>query len=191
MRNSPPGMGRRSSGVIFEYRELQLAIVIVHAVEDHTDLVADRELAAGALPYDLANVLLISVLIAGQAVDRDQAFHVEVGQLDKEAVLGRADDEAVEILAYAAGHELYLLPLDQLALGVGGAALRLRTLLGDVAHFLFGERRSGMRLLQQRAQEAVNHQVGIAADGRREMRVRAGSQREVADIFDAVARLLE
>ena len=44
---------------------------------------------------------------------------------------------------------------------------------------------------QHGAQQPVNHQVGIAADGRGEVRVRLGRQREVAGVVRAVARLLE
>src|ERR1043165_1424320 len=113
MRNSPPGIATRSLGLIFEYRELQFPFVRIDAVEDDAHLVADGELAAGALADDLADVLLISVLVARQRVDRNEAFDEEVGQLDEDAVLGGADDEGVEILADPLGHELHLFPVDQ------------------------------------------------------------------------------
>src|SRR3954466_8853805 len=76
MRNSPPGIATRSFGfgLIFQNVELQLAFVRVNAVEDDARFIADRKLAAGALADDLADVLLISVLVAPQRVDRDQAF---------------------------------------------------------------------------------------------------------------------
>src|SRR2546423_12780371 len=106
MRNSPPGIAIRSFGLIFQYGELQLAFFRVDAVEDDAHFVADGKLATGALADDLADVLMISVLVARQRVDRDQAFDEEVGQLDEDAVLGGADDEGVEILADALGHEL-------------------------------------------------------------------------------------
>ena len=46
-------------------------------------------------------------------------------------------------------------------------------------------------LRQGGQQQPVHHQVGIAADGRSEVRVRLGGQREVAGVVGAVARLLE
>src|ERR1019366_9757955 len=113
MRNSPPGSLTRFSGLgcfvhIFEYGELQLALVAIDAVEDDADWIADGEFAAGALAHDFANVLLISVLVAGQAVDGDESFDEEIGEFDEEAVFGGGDDEGVEIFADATGHELDL-----------------------------------------------------------------------------------
>jgi len=74
MRNSPPGISIRSSGFILENGKLQLAFVGVHAIEEYSHPVADRKLAPRALPHDLADVLLISVLIAGQRVDGHEPF---------------------------------------------------------------------------------------------------------------------
>src|ERR1039458_10228342 len=67
MRNGPPGMRTRSFGLIFQYRKLQLALVGVNSVEEHAHAIADGKLAARALAHDLADVLLISVLVAGQS----------------------------------------------------------------------------------------------------------------------------
>src|ERR1035441_610775 len=92
MRNGPPGMWTRSFGLIFQDRKLQLALVSVHAVEEHAYAIADGKLAARALAHNLANVLLISVLVAGQRVDGDQPFDEQVGQLHEEAVFGGADE---------------------------------------------------------------------------------------------------
>src|SRR5690348_5168550 len=98
MRNSPPGMGTRSFGFIFQQGELQLAFIGVHAVQDYADLVADGKLAAGTLAHDLADVLLISVLVARQSVDRDEPFDKEIGQFNEETILGGTDDQGVEVL---------------------------------------------------------------------------------------------
>src|SRR4051794_38470830 len=74
IRNRPPGIATRSSGRIFENRELEFAFVAVHAIEHYAQFVADGKLAARALAHDLADVLLISVLITGQRVDGHEAF---------------------------------------------------------------------------------------------------------------------
>src|SRR5450759_5474381 len=110
MRNSPPGIATRSLGlgileVQLEYRELQLAFVAVHAVQDDPHLVADGPFAARAFAHHLADVLLISVLIAGQGVDGYQAFDKQVRQFHEETVLRCGDHERVEIFPDAAGHE--------------------------------------------------------------------------------------
>jgi hypothetical protein len=112
----------------------------------------------------------------------------EVGQFHEEAVFGGGNDERVEILAHAVGHEFDLLPLDQLALGVGGAAFGLRAFVGQrLEIFLAGRGLAG----EDGAQQAVHHQVGITAYGRSEMGVGLGGEGEVADILRAVARLAQ
>src|ERR1019366_5540288 len=85
MRNSPPGIGTRSLGLIIYKGELQLVLIAVHTVQNHPHLVAYGEFAARALAHHLAHVLLISVLIAGQSVDGDQALDKQVGQFHEEA----------------------------------------------------------------------------------------------------------
>src|ERR1035437_8957316 len=186
MRNSPPGIATRRFGCIFEYRELQLPFVAVHAVQDDPHLVAAGPFAARAFAHHLADVLLISVLIAGQGVDGHQAFDKQVRQFHEEAVPGGGDDQRVEIFPDAVGHELDLLPLDEFAFGVGGAAFGLRTLVGQRIQVFFARSRFAG---EDGAQQAVHHQVRIAPYGRSEMRISFGGQGEVADIFRAVAGL--
>ena len=74
-------------------------------------------------------------------------------------------------------HELDFLPLHQFALRFGGAALGFRGRFGDGAHI-------GVVhvAVQMRGEDAVDDQIGIAADGRREMRIAGRGQREMADV---------
>src|SRR5437588_621718 len=81
-----------------------------------------------------------------------------------------------------------LLPLDQLALGLVSAALRLRALLGNSAQIELGNR--GLSI-EHGGQQPVYNQVRIAPDRRREVRVSLGGQREVSGVVHAVARLLQ
>ena len=46
----------------------------------------------------------------------------------------------------------------------------------------------GLAALAQGAQGAVHHEVGIAADGAREVRVHVGGQAEVAEVLLVIAR---
>ena len=86
-------------------------------------------------------VLAPGVAVVAQGVDGHEALDEQVGQLDKEAVLGRVEDKGGKLLADAVLHEANLLPLDQFALGLGGAALGLAGLFGDLGEFGFGDGR--------------------------------------------------
>ena len=71
----------------------------------------------------------------GEGLDGDEALDEEVVELDEEAVLGAGEDGGLEVFADAVLHELDLLPLHQLALGVVGAALGLGGFEGDGGEF--------------------------------------------------------
>ena len=120
-------------------RELELALLGEDAVEDHLDAVAGAEAAAGALAHDFVRVFAPGVAVAAQGVDGDEALDEEIGELDEEAVFGGVEDKRGKLVADAVLHEADLLPLDQLALGFGGAALGLAGFVGDLGEFGLGD----------------------------------------------------
>ena len=69
-----------------------------------------------------------------KSVHGDQSFNKQIGQLDEESEAGGVGDESLKFFADAVDHKLRLLPFDELAFGVGGAALGVGIGLGD-----FGE----------------------------------------------------
>ena len=101
--------------------------------------VAGAETAAGALAHDLMGVFAPGVAVAAQGVDGDEALDEEVGKLDEEAVFGGVEDECGKFVADTVLHETNFLPFDQLALGVGGAALGDARFVGDLGEFGLGD----------------------------------------------------
>ena len=127
--------------LFLDQRELQLAFLGEDAVENHLDAVAGAETAAGALADDLVCVFAPGEAVAAQGVDGDEALDEEIGELDEEAVFGGVEHQGGKLVADAVLHEANLLPLDQLALGLGGAALGLAGFFGDLGEFGLGDGR--------------------------------------------------
>ncbi len=154
----------------------------------------------------------IEALLAGkflQPVDTDEAFHENVDEFDEETELLHGDDQRVIFLAEMAFHELGGLPLDEFAFGGVRPALRFRAFRGDAFEFgaaVGAEHRygfffagfhdngaGGLRrgIFERPFQDAMHDEVGIAADGRREMGVFLDGESEVPQCVGGVARLLE
>ena len=81
-------------------------------------------------------------------------------------------------IADAADHEFDFLPLDEFALGFGGAAFCVGAVVGEIAQGCG----VGLAMVEEGAQETVDQEVRIAADGRGEVGVGIGRKREVADV---------
>ncbi len=118
-----------------------LAFLREDAVENHLHTISCAEAAAPALADDLVRVFAPGVAVVAQRVDGDQALDKKVGELDEEAVFGGVEHQGGKFLADAVLHEANLLPLHQLALGLGGAALGLAGFLGDLRELGFGNGR--------------------------------------------------
>ena len=84
-----------------------------------------RYTCAGVLAAQHVRALDEPVVVVGHRRDVDHAFDEVLDQLDEQAEGGDAGDVAVELVADLVRHEADLLPLDQLALGLGGAPLAL------------------------------------------------------------------
>ena len=115
----------------------------------------------------------------------DESFAAGVFQLDKEAEIGDAGDEAGEDLAEMVLHPHGLVHLDRVAFGLGSLLLTRRAVLAFLLEFLAGQCFffPGEDILLH---EAVDHEVGIAANGRGEMGVMAESQAVMADVISRV-----
>ena len=114
-------------------------------------------------------------------------------ELDEDAECGHAADDALVGLADELRHVLDFLHIRGLALRLDRDALTrrgvLRRLRQDGAQLLTTLRRD-MPRGERLAQEAVYHEIGIAADGRGEMRVVARRKTEMPEALRAVACLL-
>jgi len=136
--------------------------------------------------------------------DGEQAFDEDFEEFDEAAVFLHGDDEGIVLVAEMLLHELCGFPNDELAFGSSGATLGFGSFCGDFFEMLqridggFHADRGldvrghrGLGIGERPFQDAVNDQVGIAADGRSEVSVLVEAEREVAEGFGGVAGLLE
>jgi len=110
---------------------------------------------ASAMPDQLLSSIP-AVLTPLLGRERDEAFDEEVGEFDEESEFGDAGDEAVEVFSDAVLHELDLLPLHELALGVVGAAFGLARFFGDGVKFFERDRSTERRLRLAEAIELIH-----------------------------------
>ena len=125
--------------------------------------------------------------------DVHQAFDHVLDELHEQAERGDAGDVAVELVADLVVHEPDLLPLDQFPLGLVGPPLPVRRRGAPISGSCASHRSrsaSGARHAARGAQQAVDDQVRIAPDRRREVRVARERQAEVPQVLRRVARLL-
>ena len=136
---SPEGRGWPAAGVFFSrsepgegslaqpslrHRELQLIFRAVDADQAHADSFPEAKGALRVLADDGAQAFAIDVRIVVEVGERDEALHEEVRQFHEKPLLDQADDERLKLIADVLRHEGDFLPFHQLALGIGGAALR-------------------------------------------------------------------
>ena len=117
---------------------------------------------ATAAAADAVILLVELVEVIVQATDPDQAFAMSLIELDIQSPLGHARDVTREDATEPLAHELNLLVLDRSALGIGGQLLLRTHVLALVLEL------DGVGALLARGilvEQAVDHQVGISADG--------------------------
>ena len=128
---------RFSSGLAHAFEDVDQPEIDLAAL--HVDL-DDLDAHLVAEPVDLAGVLAVqdvrlldeAVVVVGHRRDVHHAFDEVLDQLDVQAEGADAGDVALELVADLVRHEADLLPLHQLALGVGGPTFAL----GGVARHL-------------------------------------------------------
>ena len=135
----PVFSGQRQT--LFHNRELQLALLREDAIQNHLHVVAGAEAAARALADNLMRILAPGVAVVAQRVDGHQPFDKQIGQLDKEPVFSGVQHQRGKLLADLVLHEANLLPLHQLAFGLGCASLGLAGLFGNLRQFGLGDGR--------------------------------------------------
>ena len=119
----------------------------------------------------------------------DEPVDVELVERDENAEARHAADRSAEGLADLVLHEVALQPVLDVARCLVGAALGLRAMRAEL-----GPGRSGrpvLRLREHGLDRAMHEQIGVAADRRREMRVRLVGKSEVPDVVGPVPCLLQ
>ena len=131
-----------------------------------------------------AIVLLVKfVIIIVQVTQGYHAFALVFVDFHVDAIFRDAGDGAVVLLTQVVLQVFDLLVLDARALGLGSQLLHLA---GMVAEVLVLRLHGAASALGIAGQKAVDHHVGIAADGRGEVGVEVESQAIVTDVDGAV-----
>ncbi len=113
-------------------------------------------------------------------------------ELDEQPERRDSGDVPVELVADLVGHEPHLPPLQQLALRVVGPTLALGGVTRDLRQILVDLLAAGLVQLPvpMRTQQAMDDEIRIAPDGRREVRVARSRKPEVPEVLRRVSRLL-
>ena len=122
----------------FKHGELDFLFHGIDAVDQDPDAIAQAVSFSRALADNLAGVFVIGGIV--KRIQRDEPFDEKVGEFDKEAEFGNADDESVEIFSDAALHEFHFFPFHQSAFGFIGAAFGLAGFVGDIVEFVERDR---------------------------------------------------
>lgn len=116
---------------LFHQSKINLPVLQINPIDPNLDRVAEPEGAAMMLADEGVLLLIIDVIIVMQIADVNQPFDKVSPQLDEEAVGRDAGDEAIVRFADLIRHELHLLPLNDLPLGLHGGPLPLRSVFAD------------------------------------------------------------
>ena len=123
------------------------------------------------------------VVVIVEVVHRYHAFTVVLVNLAVDAIRLDAGDVGVVLVAYLVGHELHHLVLDAVALSLLGGLFHVGAVLAEFFVLLLICRASAIQVFRQ---QTVHHRVGIAADGRREVRIVLECQTVVTDVVRRV-----
>ena len=135
-RRQPPRLGTAPARTavpfglphrVQDVQQAQIDLPALHVDLDdlHGHLVAEPVFLAGILAAQDVCPLDEPVVVIGHRRDVHQPLDEVLDQLDEQPERGDAGDVALEFVADLVGHEADLLPLHQLALGIGGAPFPL------------------------------------------------------------------
>ncbi len=171
--------------------QVELPPLHVDANDLHLHTIAQAEDAPGVLAAQDVLPLDEPVIVIRHRRHVHQTFDEMLHELDEQSECGDAGDVAVELVTDLVGHEADFLPLHQLPLGVVGAALALRGVARDFRQILRQLLDAVARHpLPRLAQRAVDDEVRVSADRRREVRVAARREAEVPHVRRVVAGFL-
>ena len=130
-------------------------------------------------------IKLIKIIV--QVSHGHETFAFIVVQLHIQSPFGDARYHAIKNLPDFVAHKLHLLVFDRSTFRVGRQLFHLRAM---IALFFTRVLRNAPTTVRVTHQEPVRHHIGIAADGRGEMRIVGKGQAIVPDVFRRVAGLL-
>ncbi|KCB33243.1 hypothetical protein L543_1089 [Bordetella hinzii L60] len=208
----PPGLVRIARALLaqgfvarpLDQPELDAARLQVHARNLHLHLVGQPVAHARALAAQFVQRIIELEILAAQLRDVHQALDMQGVQRHENTETGHAGDGAAEILADPLLDEPALEPGLDIARGLVGAPFAGRQdeaeLFPDgmlmLALAAADDHRLGLQVGhialagQQGLDDAMREQIGIAPDGRSEVRIGRIGQAEMAHVVRAVDRLL-
>ena len=157
----------------------------IGAEDTDLDGVAQMEDPAGGLAAGFVFFFVEFEPVEVDVTQRDHAFDLRGFDLHIDAPLRQAADVTFEQAADLVLHIFHHLVLDGGALGVGGDLLAHRAVFAAVFVVEFVLRGGAVHIHRQ---QAVDHHIGIAADGRGEVRIELESQAVVPHIVGGIAR---
>ena len=181
--------GAARSGVcgFLGQREIDLRLLEVDARDLDPQAPGQLEREAAPLADERVPACIEMEIVAAELGDVDEAVDVEAIERHEQAEARDAADRAVEILAYLVLHEVALEPVGDVARGLVGAALGHRRV---DAQLLPGHSGGLVLLARERGLDgAVDEQVRVAPDRRREVRIRFVRQAEMPLVVRPVLRL--
>src|SRR5690606_13456787 len=156
----------------------------------NADPVAELEATAPVLADQRVLLLDEYVVVVFESTHVYEPLHEEVIQENEQTVGGYTADRSRELVAEVAFHELDLLQLDAVALGLDRDSLPLAGQPGDRGKRFLSERLGQVLSIDERAgHETVHDQVRVAPDRRGEVGVVPGRESEVPQVLMAVTCL--
>ena len=83
----------------------------VHAVNAHTNSIAEPEAPPSAAPGERVATFVILVIIINQRANRHEAIDIKIIQLDEETEIANINDHPFKLFAEAFGHKFGFAPL--------------------------------------------------------------------------------
>ena len=166
--------------------EVQLAFLYVGPCHLYVDGVAQLVFVVVSAAYEAVVALVAVVVVVIEVVHGHESLAVVLVDFAVDAIRLNAADVRLVDVAYLVGHEFHHLVFDGVALGVGSGLLHIARVL---AQFLVMLLVGAAPALLVTGEQAVNHRVGVAADGTGEVGVVVEGQSVVPDVVHAVARL--
>src|SRR5690606_5995666 len=170
--------------------EIDLALVDDHVDEPHAQMISELEHASAARADHAKAGAVAREVIGAERAHVNQSIDLQPFHAREQAEIDDARYDDIELFADLILHVLTLEPRQRIARRLIRSAFGKRTLLAELHHLIGGPvERSAVAAAKHMTNTAMDHQVGIPPDGRREMHVLGEREPEMADVRGLIHRL--